>query len=220
MEKIIKEFNIYNFNELDENAQNKALEIISNDEIDFYSMWLLHDDIMDELENIMDIEFNIKIDENLKTYYSLDYSQGSGAMFENKFYIEDINKKYKFLTDDELKLITSRCYITKIKIKHNDGHYYHKYSFNIDYCLDVYDDYDDIKDDYNISENDFYNLENKIDDFFKKNNIFYNDIVSINDRLTKFGYDCLEYFWNKDNIINLINDNNYKFYIDGSVFNG
>ena len=220
MEKIIKEFNIYNFNELDENAQNKALEIISNDEVDVYSTWLLHDDMLDELENIMNIEFNIKIDENLKTYYSLDYSQGSGAMFENEFYIEDINKKYKFLTDDELKLITSRSYITKIKIKHNDRHYYHKYSFNIDYYLDVYDDYDDIKDDYSISENDFYNLENKIDDFFKENNIFYNDIVSINDRLTKFGYDCLEYFWNKDNIINIINDNDYKFYIDGSVFNG
>lgn len=218
MEKIVKEFNIYEFDELNNDIKEKVIENIREDEIDLYCEVCLYDDMFEKCQDLVFEKFGIK-NADLKLYYDLSYSQGAGAMFEMSLYIEDINKKYNFLTDEELKFVKDYT-DTKIKIRHDNGHYYHKYSFLIDYNFYNYYDYDEIKEEYNLTEEEFNNLEEKIDTFLNRENTFYNDIVAINNELTEFGYNSIEYFYSDNAIKDIIYNRELKFYKDGCVFNG
>lgn len=230
MQIIKKEYKVFNFNELSEDVQEKLIEKEEQAEKDFYCETCLYEDMKEEASRLLEEFFGkVKIDE---IYYSLGYCQGDGAMIEFTINIEDLNKKYKFLNEEELKLIKDYEIINEIQIYHNDNFYYHEYTFSIKYdgaigynCID----YEDIKDEYNISEEDFNKLEDKIinllDTYNKANkpaSQFIEDIISMNKEFTKIGYD-LAYYESKDRqdalrewVLETLNEN--KYLENGEIF--
>lgn len=106
MRKFTTEHTVYNFDELSEDAKQKAIENYREGE-DFP---FLTDDMLYKLEELLK-ENKIKYDITPNVYYSLSYCQGDGAMFEGLVYW----KQYQ------------------IRIKQS-GHYYHYNSktFDID----------------------------------------------------------------------------------------
>ena len=221
MKKITKEFNIYNFNELTEEAQKKAIEKEKEYREEEYIDFQLENDMIEEAKELLKNEFK-EID-NINVYYDLSYSQGSGSMIEFTINIKDLNDKYNIYSNEELKLIQDKGIVNDIKIYHNDNLYYHEYTFSINWDDDFgYYDYDDIKEDYNINENDFNDMENKLIkllDSYNKHNTqseFIQDIIKVNKELTKYGYECIEYFWDDANIIEYCNE--HLYYENGEIY--
>lgn len=218
MKKIVKKFDIYDFDELNDDIKEKVIKRIREDEIDSYCEFYLYDDMLEKCQDLVFEKFGIK-NADLEIHYDLSYTQGSGAMFEMSLYMDDINKKYNFLTDEELRFVKDYT-DTKIIIHHNNGHYYNQFCFLIDYNYYNYHDYDEIKDDYGLTEGDFYDIDEKINIFLNRKNTFYNDIIDINNKLTEFGYNSIERFYKDDVIKDIIYNRELKFYKDGSSFNG
>lgn len=103
MKTITKEYNLYTFDELDQEAKDKARNKF-NEHNDYP---FLAENLREEIENELETQ-GYKI-EDIKLYYSLSYCQGDGLMFEGK------------LTDKDGNIYT---------IKHR-GHYYHERSTEI-----------------------------------------------------------------------------------------
>lgn len=99
-------YNVYKFDELSKEAQERVLDTFREQE-DFP---FLEDDMEYKLEELLK-QYKLKYDELPKMYYSLSYCQGDGAMFYGTVY-------YKQYT---------------VNITHQ-GHYYHynSKSFDID----------------------------------------------------------------------------------------
>lgn len=213
---------IYKFEELDKDIQEKLIEEERESQQEVYCDCYLYDDMEEKASDLINDYFGITSD-YLKVYYDLSYSQGSGAMVEFDINIEDLNNKYKIFSDEEIKFLIQKDVIDYIKIRQN-GYYYHEYSFKID-CFYYNDwEFDDIKEDYNITEKEFNTIEDRfyelIDMCNKNGSEFIKDIISMNKELGKYGYGCLEYYWNCDDseIIQFLNENEY--YKNGSVYMG
>lgn len=204
---------IYKFEELEKDIQEKLIEKERQDQQEFYCDYTLHDDIGEKASDLINDYFGITSD-YLSTYYDLSYCQGSGAMVEFDINIEDLNNKYNIYDEEEIKFIKDKGIVNNIIIRHS-GNYYHEQSFIIDYDFDYHWDYEDIKDDYNISEERFNSIENRLCDLMNHN--FKEDIINMNIELGKYGYSCLEYFWNCD-VTEFLTENEY--YSDGSVYLG
>ena len=125
-----------------------------------------------------------------------------------------------------MRFILEKDIIKNIEVKHV-GRYYHKYAFDVNIVYnDSYwqYDYEDIKDEYNISEKDFDSIDEKIDDVIsRKNNVgayapdtFYYDITTMNGELEDFGYSCINYYDYKESVSDLMGD--YEYLEDGSVY--
>lgn len=107
----LKQIEIYKYDELSEDAKQKALsDYNQNNDYDFLS-----DDLNEYLKQLLE-DNNIKGD--AKLFYSLSYCQGDGVCFEGNFEYKGID----------------------FKIEHNNGHYYHNNSVNIYYDEDDEDD--------------------------------------------------------------------------------
>lgn len=216
MRKIEKVINVYKFNELDENAKQKAITDRMECEHDFYCNFCLEDDMMECGECLLDGHF-----ENAKfnsVHYSLFYCQGDGAMIEFSIGIKDFNKKYHVFNDEEMRYLLEKDIIDKIEVKHA-GNYSHKYAFEVNIVYNnsywIYE-YDDIKDDYNISENDFDSIDDRLCKATEHYTVFWNDIADMNGELEEFGYNSIEHFNDGDNILYLMDD--YEYLEDGSVY--
>lgn len=122
----------------------------------------------------------------LDVYYDLSYAQGSGAMIEFDINIEALNNKYKMLTKKEIEEIG----ITTISVKHV-GNYYHALSFNIDY-IDTSD---------------------KLDKMIEK---FKEDIIDMNEQLTKKGYEYMDFVSDRETLIDILEEN--KYLKNGTVY--
>ena len=216
MRKIEKIINVYNFDELSEGAKQKALTDRIECEHDIYCECCLEEDMTEFAKDLLNSHFeNAKFD---SVYYSLAYCQGDGAMIEFSIGIEDFNKYYHVFNDEEMRFLLDYDIIEKIEVKHV-GRYYHKYAFDINICYNNANweyDYDDIKDDYNISESDFDNMDEKLCKATSRDSAFYNDIVAMNSELEKFGYNSIEHFNDSESILYLMNDCEYLE--DGSVY--
>ena len=106
--------NLYNFDELSDEAKITALEEHNeNNDFDFLSE-LLNEDLRNLLE-----ENKINSDDE-KLFYSLSYSQGDGVCFVGNFEYKGVN----------------------IGVKHDNGHYYHNNSVYIE-AEEIDDDGDD-----------------------------------------------------------------------------
>ena len=207
---------IYKFEELEKDIQEKLIEKEREYQRDSYCECFLYDDMEEKASDLINDYFGITSD-YLKVYYDLSYCQGSGAMIEFDINIEDLNNKYNIYDEEEIKFIKDKGIINNITIRHS-GNYYHERSFIIDYDFEYYWDYEDIKDDYNISEECFNSIENRFCDLMNHN--FKEDIIDMNIELRIYGYSCLEYFWNCDDveIIQFLTEDEY--YIDGGVYLG
>ena len=173
MKKVTKEYNVYKFEELEKDIQEKVLEkhveFAYQDYLDYY----FYDDMYDLARNLLHKHF--KGANYNKIYYELSYSQVSGSMIEFNIDLKDLNEKYKMLDIEEL----NKCIkigFTKITIKHDNSNYCHEYTFDIDW--NDYTDYDD-----------FEEIQDKIDNMIEK---FKEDIVDMNKELTESGYKQLE----------------------------
>lgn len=227
MELITKEYEVYNFDELSDDVKKKLIERERENQKELYCECWLEEDMGLKASYLINDYFGITSD-YLKTYYSLSYCQGDGAMIEFNINIKDLNNKYKVFSDEEIRYLINESIVNDIRIRHNDYHYYHEYTFTIDY--DFYNDleYDDIKDKYNITESDFNTIDDRfyklVDSSIKHNteSEFVKDIINMNKELTKYGYDCIEYYWycDDDEIIAYINDNDNRYLESGDEFYG
>lgn len=222
----IIERKIYNFNELTEEVQEKLIENEREQILNDYIYYYLEDDMIDEGKKLLNEYLNGAILDSVK--YDLSYSQGSGAMIEFTINFEDINKIYNIVSDEELRFITDKSIINDIEVKHNDNMYYHEYTFCVDYDNYMYQyDFEDVKDDYKITREEFYSLGDRIDGCLYGNGsnlnhpcAFRQDIVIMNKELTKKGYELIENVRNTD--VGFIKDslNDFEYYGNGDVYYG
>lgn len=214
---------IYKFNELGKDIQEELINNEKETNRDEYIHWYLHDDMGSKASDLINDCFGIESD-YLYTYYDLSYCQGSGAMVEFDINIEDLNNKYKVFTNEEIRFLTDKGIVNNIEVRHNNSNYNHEYTFEVDYHyygLGV--DFEDIKGEYDITEDEFNNLENKIDSLLYDGNKHYNespfvkDIISMNEELTRYGYNIIENCeMDVDSIIGTLSE--CEYYIDGSVY--
>ena len=185
-------------------------------EKNIYCDCCLKSDMEEKAKELLDKYFKGAIFNNV--YYSLGYCQGDGAMIEFSIEIEDFNKYYHVFNNEEMKFLLDYDIIEKIEVIQS-GRYYHKYAFDINICYNnAYWEYgyDDIKDDYNISKNDFDNMDEKLCKATESDSAFYNDIVAMNSELEDFGYSCIDYYNTEDNVLPLVKED--EFLEDGSVY--
>lgn len=217
---------LYKFNELKKEIQEKLINEEIEEQKNFYCEMCLNADMIDKASELLKEYFNIQngCDD---VYYDLSYSQGSGSMIEFTINIEDLNKKYNILNNEELRFIQDKGIINNINIIHGNSNYNHEYTFTINYYDNFgYWSYEDIKEDYNIKEEEFNTIEDRIidllDDYNKhytKSN-FIEDIINMNRDLTKYGYELIEDEENfKNEAINYLEENETLYFEDGRIFN-
>ena len=223
MRKIEK--TIYNFDELNESVKEELIEDKKKSDYDFYMEYLFHDDIGSIASDLVNDYFGITSN-YLKTYYSLSYCQGDGAMIEFDINIKDLNNKYKIFSNEEIRFLTDKGIINNIEVRHNDNHYYHEYTFgiNFDYYGMGYS-YEDIKHEYNMSKEEFETIDDrfyKLVDYSNKHyttSPFITDIINMNKELVKRGYSIIEnYDFDTTYIVEELRNNEY--YEDGGVYYG
>ncbi len=186
MRKVTKEYNVYNFDELDKDIQEKLIEDESKYQCDFYCETFLQNDITNDAEIILEKTFNNSKIENLQVYYDFSYSQGSGACMQFDIYLEDVNKKLKIFTDKEMEIFKN--YGSLIKIIHNDNFYCHEKTFGID-DMNLYYSIDYALQCEEITKNKYEKLEEKIAKTF---DILKELIIKMNSELAKDGYSIIE----------------------------
>lgn len=166
MKTITKKINIYNFEELKEEIQEKLIEKEKESQEEIYCESFLYDDMKEKAIELLKENFGNKAIFN-NVYYDLGYTQGSGAMIEFDLYYYN-----KYVKIKKNRLCT------------------HERSFTIN--------------SYELTE--------------KQEEKLYNKIVEINEKLTKFGYDNIEYFWNmpKNEVINILSE--YDFLENGEKY--
>ena len=180
MRKVTKEYEVYKFNELEKDVQEKVLKRYKESEYDFYIDNELYDDMVNLAQNTLENYFKGAKYNNI--YYDLSYSQGSGAMVEFNIDLKDLNNKYKMLTDEEVKKCSDIGY-TNIKVYHNNSHYYHERTFDIDW--DDYTMYSYISE---YCEN-IEKVQKNIDAMIE---LFREDIVLMNEKIARDGYKMLD----------------------------
>ena len=197
------EVNVYKYEDLDKEIQEKLLDKEIEEQLECYCEDCLHDDMLEQGERSLQDTFNVDYDKAYdmikETYYDLSYSQGSGAMIEFNIDIDTFNKKYNIYNEEEMRLIEDKGLLSNIRVFHHDNLYYHEYTFSIDYNDNFgYWDYEDIKEDYNISEDAFNSLHDrliKLCDTYNKHNTdsqFIKDIVNMKRELKETGYRLIE----------------------------
>lgn len=223
---------VYNFDELDKGVQDKLIEKRKETEIDDYCNYYLESDMEEVAINLLQEKFvNYKSFDNLnlipsfmRIYCDLSYSQGSGSCFEFDVNIRVLLDKYNVFKNSEI----TRLIIDKELINNNTVHilhnsycrYYHEYSCTSDYYFDSNLSYDDIKDDYNISQEEFNSIEKILNELldFDINNLspFWKDCIDMFKKLTKNGYDMIENCVDMDVLLDNLRLDEY--FIDGSVY--
>ena len=227
MRIVSKEYKLYTFDELADDIKQKLIERERQYQLETYCDLDLYDDMGSKASDLINDYFGITSD-YLETYYHLSYSQGSGAMVEFDINIKDLNNKYKIFSDEEIRFITDKGICNDIRIRHNNNHYYHEYTFGIDfvYYNMGYSYADVIDEDYDINENDFITLEERLYDLLDSSNkhytksAFIQDIIKMNKELGKYGYNRLEYWnnCNEEEIIMYIKGYEFEYLENGDVF--
>lgn len=211
MRKIVKEINIYNFEELKENIQNKLIsdfgEILINDNFEF-----LEEDLSRKLEE--DYKMN-----DYKIEYSLSYSQGDGLCFYNNQYnllsytvlknndIKNANVFEKYLIENNLVNDILLNYLNdgyNLGIFKSDSRYTHAHTCNIDY--EYY-----YNNDLGLEEQTSIN-----DCIAQFKNELYKIYLNICIELEKYGYKCYDVSDNE--VKSYIIDNEYEFLENGKIY--
>ena len=224
MRKIEK--TIYNFDELNEDIKEELIKKEKKYCFNAYMEDFFQDDMEDKAEKLVDDYFGSDTD-FIQTYYSLSYCQGDGAMIEFDINIKDLNKKYKIFSDEEIRFLTDKGIVNNIEVRHNSNHYYHEYTFGINFnYYDMGYTSDDVIDEgYQITADEFNTIEDRLYKLLDDSNKHYTDsefikdIIKMNRELVKFGYNTIEnYEEDTDFIIEQLSANEY--YEDGGVYYG
>lgn len=205
MRKVTKEYEVYKFEELEKEVQEKILEKYTQYEYEWYVDDILHSDMIELAKDSLENYFKGAKYDNI--YYDLSYCQGSGAMVEFNIDLKYLNNKYKMLTDEEINGLEDFGG-TNIKVYHNNSHYYHERTFDIDWNdFTMYTYMDEYCE--NIEK-----VQNKIDTMI---DLFREDIILMNGEIARDGYNMLE---NKATFEEMAMEhiNELEFLSDGSVF--
>lgn len=145
------EVNLYNFNELDESAKNKAREWYRNN-LEFEPEFVIDDFV--KIAEIIGIEFDYQsvplmgggTRKKPKIWYSGFYSQGDGACFEGTYsYKSDACEKVREYASKDLELARIADKLNETQTKYNNkitasithhGRNSHEHSVTIDCSLD------------------------------------------------------------------------------------
>ncbi len=195
------ELKLYSFDELSDEAKEKAIERCSDFNIDYDWYQSIYDDFTEIAKNA---GFDIT-----NIYFSGFYSQGDGAMFEYNF--EGNKLVFDFI--DSLKLSPLREKWLKNWVDYSgsgkhSGHYYHEFccSHSIDFCAGF---------NYSIA----INVNNWIDSFYEE---FENFVIELYRSLCKELYSSLkeeyDYQTSREAIIETIQANDYEFTEDGKIY--
>ena len=202
MKTITNTFNIYSFDELSEQAKQKAIENYRYNSIDFYNDIFFSDSM-----NMLESDFP---DSDLKIEYNLSYRQGDGLNIYGdlclydfidhwsasekekrtiKFYLDYGNSVYKFTTNNHYSYSK----------KHIDRKY-------------IDNDIEELIED--LQYNSINNIKTEVI------NKFYYDMIeyfeNLDNQLEKDGYSCM--YPDSDYIIEDIIANDVEFYEDGSIY--
>ena len=199
MRKVTKEYDVYKFEELEKEVQEKVLDHYIEMSYECYLDNMLYDDMVELAKDSLQNYF--KGAEYQEIYYDLSYSQGSGAIVEFDIDLKYLNNKYKMLSQEEIDGLEDFGG-TNIKVYHNNSHYYHERTFDIDW------------NDYTDNDN-FEKIQDKIDIMI---DLFREDIVLMNGEIARDGYNMLE---DKTTFEQMAMDsiNDLEFLSDGSEFN-
>lgn len=180
MRKITKEYSVYKFEELSKDVQEKLIDRYIEISQECYIDNMLYDDMVELAQNTLQKYFKGAEYDNI--YYDLSYSQGSGAMIEFNIDLKYLNNKYNMLSQEEIDGLENFGG-TNIKVYHNNSHYYHERTFDIDWCdFTMYTYMDEYC-------KDMENVQNKIDSMIE---IFRDDIVLMNAQVARDGYNMIE----------------------------
>lgn len=207
MEIITKKYEVYKFEELDKEVQEKLLEEQIKRECENYCESCLCDDMENKAQELLQEYFQGAVFDSV--YYDLGYSQGSGAQINFDINILDLNKKYNFLSKKAIKFIEA-VGLQNFKVKHS-GWYYHEKAFIIDwFFIDDFSYCDDF-----LKDEEVKTINDKIENIINED--FFNDIAKMNVELKKYGYDLIE---NEEYFKNIALDQlkSYSYLKDGKVF--
>lgn len=175
MRKIIREYEVYSYQELKEEAKERARQTIANSIIEMNFEYLEED-----LLTLLEEDYNLK-ENNVDLHYSLSYCQGDGLSFDCKDLLESKyfkNKMYENLSVGE-KISLSKM------ISKGELSLFTKRSGNHLYEYSLHSDVQAITNFYHWGKN----KEALVDKIIHKLGNVYMEICS---RLEKIGYQCYE----------------------------
>ena len=209
MKKIVKEINIYKFDELKEDTQNKIIkdfkEILINDNFDMLS------------EN-----FNYILKDNYKLYnfeinYSLSYCQGDGVCFYNNKYnllsYEVLKNKDTKNANIFEKYIIENDLINDELLQYLENGYnlgIFKRNSNYSYAATCFIDYE-----YYYNDDEKEAINKYIDSLV---NILYKLYINICEELEKIGYS--NYNVSDQEVKEYISDQEFEFLENGEIYEG
>ena len=189
MKTITQKFNVYNFNELSEEAKEKAISNHYEKEDYFF----LEDDILCYLSD------NTKVFKNIKPCYSLTYSQGDGLSFSADVDMKAFLERYDFA---EYKKRAIYEYFT-IKTNQNKWRY----------CYASANDVSEEKNYYNK------NLTNIEDLFYNAvYNDLQREYLELCKDAENFGYSTIEHRMNNEEFEEFCECNGYTFLENGEMY--
>lgn len=203
MKTITKEINLYNFEELNEKIQERLIEERAEEMLNFYIDYDLEEYMNEQAEMILE-DNKIYGAYNVKTYYDLSYSQGSGAMIEFTTTLKDLQERNNFLNEEAVKIIEEEYHKLEdinVYVKHNGGDYYHEMAFKLDFdpCIDN------------------YKIEAIIYNFLETR--FKEVVIEMNRELKQVGYACIEDIeWHKQGAYEFYINEDTLYLEDGSVY--
>ena len=196
MEKITKEYKVFEFKELSKETKQTVIDKwYENEQYPF-----LEEDIKEGLEQID--EHNIFDDVEFR--YSLSWCQGDGLSFSSNINILNFLNNIYSKKLPQWKKNGIKEYIFDALSKYNTGHYAYAHENDLDFNCNYQD---------NIERR---NLEKLWNEIFAEMVEYYMEIC---DKLEKHGYSILEYRMDFDEFSELCESNEYKFLQDGEMFN-
>ena len=130
-------------------------------------------------------------------------------------------------SDEEIDFLVEKNVVNWIMVKHNGSGYYHEYTFCVESDYYNYWHYDEIKEYYDISEEDFNTIEKrfyKLIDRCNRDNAseFIRDIIKINDDVKQYGYEQIEYYSTCDDevIKDIIINSDNEYFENGEIYCG
>jgi hypothetical protein len=185
---------VYQFNELNENAKENAIEWYKKDQeifLDFFN-----EDAKEQIENA-------GFKGNIQIQYDLSYSQGDGLSFSCDYY-DKLNELFtEFLGHGKQKTIDCLINNCSFKLKGNNGRYCYASKSDLDFYLDNYY----VKSQENIDEI-ITQVRQKLEDLY----------IDLCKDLESQGYKEIEYQYSDEYIIENIISNEYEFTAEGNRF--
>ena len=200
----MRNINVYTFDELKENAKEKALDEMRNFFNDFNVFWEENNrDIKEYFYNAIVDKFEGVYVSNI--YFSLNYCQGDGVCFSGFIAKEHIYKFVLQVYNNNIPRNIQRIipFLDEIQFKNIDHRYTHAYTVT----TNVKPDFSD--------ECNYSRIMAAIEQFEKDIDTYRIDICK---ELEKDGYNMIDYFLSDENIISCLDHMQVEFYKDGRLY--